>query len=116
MKKKVRKKGKTSSEKYFDKLIATGKKKGFLTYEEINKHLPEDIIAESDIEKVFTVLDNENIAIVDSKEEYKEKKKALRAEKTKANAAKRTATSETVSIEDPVKMYQIGRASCRERV
>ncbi|MFH1478531.1 MAG: RNA polymerase sigma factor RpoD [Candidatus Omnitrophota bacterium] len=102
MKKIAKKERNTSSEKYFDKLIALGNKKGFLTYEEINNHLPENVISEPDIEKVFTILDNEKISIVDSEEEYKEKKKTSGVEKVKPSSEKR---SEIVSIEDPVKMY-----------
>ncbi|MFC1667258.1 RNA polymerase sigma factor RpoD [Candidatus Omnitrophota bacterium] len=94
----------------FDKLLVLGKKKGFLTYEEINDFLPEDIISAEQMEKVFAVLDNEKIDIVDSEQEFKDHQKNGGGNgKHKQNIAKRgTETSlENVrpGIEDPVKMY-----------
>ena len=49
--KKDRKRTKGSDSR-LEKLLALGKKKGFLTYEEINDFLPEDIISAEQIEKV----------------------------------------------------------------
>ncbi len=92
--------------RHFDKLLALGKKNGYLTYEEINDFLPEDIIAADEIEKVFSVLDKEKIKIVDSKEEYKSKHKDNggngKADKKEKDTPQETTYS---AIEDPVKMY-----------
>ena len=94
----------------FDKLLARGKKKGYLTYEEVNNNLPDDAISAEQIEKVFAVLDSEKIVIVDSAEEYKARqKKGGDNGKQKAGSKKQgsAATVEKVSssVEDPVKMY-----------
>ena len=50
------------------KLIALGKEKGRLTYEEVNNLLPEDVTSSEEIEEILTALGNENIEIVDSEE------------------------------------------------
>ena len=103
--------GKENIQSNFDRLLTLGRKKGHLTYEEINDYLPEDIISSEQIEKVFAVLDKEKIAIVDSEEEFKQ------AQKKEGNGGGRKVEpdnkieSETVlesgegGIEDPVKMY-----------
>jgi RNA polymerase primary sigma factor len=98
---------------YFDKLIMLGKKKGFLTYEEINDYLPEDIISSDQMEKVFSALDNEKIEIVDSEEEYRDRHKDHgnngngKEDKDEQDKQKEDVMFEnaSASIEDPVKMY-----------
>ncbi|MGH7360248.1 MAG: RNA polymerase sigma factor region1.1 domain-containing protein, partial [Candidatus Methylomirabilales bacterium] len=35
-------------------LIALGKKKGYLTYEEMNTHLPEDVTSPEQIDKILS--------------------------------------------------------------
>jgi RNA polymerase primary sigma factor len=69
-KKKEKKKEIQNLDQNFEKLLALGKKKGYLTYEEINDFLPEEIISADQIEKVFAVLDREKIEITDSEEEF----------------------------------------------
>jgi RNA polymerase primary sigma factor len=46
-------------------LIAKGKKKGFLTYEEINESLPDDAVSAKQLEKVLGTLDEMGISLVD---------------------------------------------------
>ena len=48
-------------------LIAEGRKKGFLTFEEINKALPSDVTSPEQIEEIIAVFDQLDIAIVDGK-------------------------------------------------
>ena len=71
MKKETKVKKALNIESQFEKLVALGKKKGHLTYEEINDFLPEDVISPEQIEKVFAILEKENVEIVDSEEELK---------------------------------------------
>ena len=52
--------------KSLDKLIALGKKKGYLTYDEVNDVLPEDITSSDDIDEIFEMLNAEDIQIVDN--------------------------------------------------
>jgi len=46
-------------------LVAKGKKKGFLTYEEINESLPDDAVSAKRLEKLLGTLDEMGIAVVD---------------------------------------------------
>ena len=46
--------------KGLEKLIALGKEKGHLTFEEVNNLLPEEVTSSEDIDEIFAVLDKEN--------------------------------------------------------
>ena len=61
---KNRKKTKKIPKKTLEKLISKGKKQGFLTYDEINKVLPDDMLSEQ-IDETFIMFDNHNIKIID---------------------------------------------------
>ncbi|MGH7424207.1 MAG: RNA polymerase sigma factor region1.1 domain-containing protein, partial [Candidatus Methylomirabilales bacterium] len=50
-------------------LISLGKKKGYLTYEEINKCLPEDITSPEQIDRILIGLDEMDIEVIDSPRE-----------------------------------------------
>lgn len=108
----------------FNRLLETGRKKGFLTYEEINDSLPEDIISAEQIEKVFQLLDSEKIQIVDSEEVFKASQKysdsgdnGKRRSNTNKKKQKTGTATLTVGIEDPVKMYlrQMGQIQLLSR-
>jgi RNA polymerase primary sigma factor len=53
-------------------LIAEGKKKGFLTFDEVNKALPSDINKPEQMEEIIDIFDSMNIAIVDTEKEGKQ--------------------------------------------
>lgn len=121
MKKLVKKKKNVDSR--FKKLLALGKKKGHLTYEEINNLLPEDIFSSEQIEKVFSALSREHIEIVDSEEDAKLQHRheeddgngRFGHEPEKADIEPEI--KEDAGIEDPVKMYlrQMGQISLLSR-
>ncbi|MCQ9205167.1 MAG: RNA polymerase sigma factor RpoD [Omnitrophica bacterium] len=75
-------------------LIDLGKKKGYLTYDEINHFLSEEITSVQDLDTIFERLDSKDITVLEAKEvpEWEKEKK------------KQTATT-TQPIDDPVKMY-----------
>ena len=93
-----------------NQLISQGKQKGYLTYEEVNDVLPSDVIAPEQIDDLMHLFGENEIHIVDS---------ASKGEKlisNKANGSKEKETdpseevsspakSESVSIDDPVRMY-----------
>ncbi len=66
------------------KLIALGKEKGRLTYEEVNDMLPEDVTSSEEIDEILTILGNEKIQVVESEEE---KPESAREEKEEADGA-----------------------------
>ncbi|MFH2138460.1 MAG: RNA polymerase sigma factor RpoD [Candidatus Omnitrophota bacterium] len=90
--------------KNLDKLIALGKKKGFLTFEELNHCLPEEIVTSEEIDEILTVLDGENIEVVDSEEDGLKLVEKENAEDEKPQAGA-IGESVTTYVEDPVRMY-----------
>jgi len=53
------------SEKQIRALIDRGKKKGFLTYEEMNDSLPEDVVSPSRLERILASLDELGVRLID---------------------------------------------------
>ena len=49
-----------------DKLIAKGKEKGYLTYDEVNDALPSDIVALDQLDDIMMLFGSMDIEIVDS--------------------------------------------------
>ncbi len=49
-----------------EKLIAIGRAKGFVTYDEVNDHMPDDVISSEQIDAWLSALGDEGIEIVDS--------------------------------------------------
>src|SRR5437762_12253222 len=54
------------SDKKKQQLITMGKAKGFLTYDEVNDNMPEDIVSSDQIDDWLSALGDEGIEIVDS--------------------------------------------------
>jgi RNA polymerase primary sigma factor len=109
---KKRKKNKT-----LKKLLSLGKEKGYLTYEQVNGILPEDVVSSEEIDELFTVLGEEDIQIVDS-ENAKEIEKVIAREKEEDKKGKRpTALPRLPHLEDPVRMYlrEMGQISLLSR-
>ncbi|MGD8981984.1 MAG: RNA polymerase sigma factor RpoD [Desulfobacterales bacterium] len=92
-----KKKNKNITKKTLDKLISKGKKKGFLTYDEINKALPDDTLSLEQIDETLIMLNDLDIEIIDEK-----KNKLTRTKKIKISA---TPAPDFGSVTDPVKMY-----------
>jgi RNA polymerase primary sigma factor len=93
-------------------LIAKGKEKGFLTFEEVNKALPTELTANPDqIEEVISIFDSMDIAIVDSEKEMR-KIEVMPAEGEEAPEEQGLELSESEDAldyssrsTDPVRMY-----------
>ena len=102
------------------KLIALGKEKGKLTYEQVNDMLPEAVTSSDEIDEILTILGNENIEIVDAEDEKAdapkekdgeeaeaaeghEERAEERAEEKEEEAEEAAVRSEPV--DDPVRMY-----------
>ncbi len=85
------------------KLLTKGKKKGFLTYDEINEVLPEDLLSPEQIDETLMLFDANNIEVIDKKHQ----KKVVKLKKTKAKKAvvKSAASPDFGTVTDPVKMY-----------
>ena len=94
---------KRKTNKKTDKLIREGKKKGHLTYEEIHDILPDDVISPKALDNILSTLDELNIEVVSSTEEFHRKKGAA--------TKKSTLQVERVKFSDPIRAYlhQMGR-------
>ncbi len=76
-------------------LINLGKKKGYLTYDEINHFLSEDISSPEELDAILEKLGTQNISVLDTEEVKTWEKQNLKQHES--------ATSTT--LDDPVKMY-----------
>jgi RNA polymerase primary sigma factor len=87
-----------------EKIVALGKQKGFLTYDEVNDLLPDGVSSSADIDQIFDILGNEDIQIVENEEELEPAKAAAQAkDETLAEPAR--AEEQFFPLDDPVKMY-----------
>ena len=93
-------------------LIVLGKERGFLTYAEINDHLPDDMLDAEQIESVISMINDMGIAVYD---EAPDSEQLLMSEAPppvadedaveEAEAALSTVDSEFGRTTDPVRMY-----------
>jgi len=81
-------------------LIAMGKKQKFLTHDEINDRMPDEVVAEAMVDDLFELLRSSGIAIVENLVEA-EKKGFLKPGDAATIVRKETETK----ITDPVRMY-----------
>jgi len=81
-------------ERSIEQLIDLGKKKGYLTYDEINHFLSEEIVSAKAFDAIFERLNSEDISVLEQKEvsEWESERK-------------RKTTTSTQPVDDPVKMY-----------
>jgi len=84
-------------------LLTKGKKQGYLTYDEINELLPEDMLYPEQIDETLMLFYANNIEIIEEKHQKKVVK--LKKAKEKKTVAKSAAASDFGTVTDPVKMY-----------
>ena len=82
-------------------LIERGRKKGFLTYEELNQQLPDDAV--DNVEQILGVLEDNGIELLDESE-VAEEQPTDRGEATEEEDRFEKATV-SERIDDPVRMY-----------
>ncbi|MFQ5442741.1 MAG: RNA polymerase sigma factor RpoD [Thermodesulfobacteriota bacterium] len=76
-------------------LVAIGKEKGFLTYDEINNALPDENFSVEEMDNFLETLGGMGIDVVDTAE---------KAEREKAASSKQTAAA-AERVEDPIRIY-----------
>ena len=95
-----------SDVKNLDKLIAIGRMKGQLTFEEINDILPKDVVSPEDLEEVISTLGDEKIKLVEKEVDEPSDIEAKLLERKKIiRLAGITGESRYTQTDDPVKMY-----------
>jgi len=113
------------TEKLIKALVARGKKRGFLTYEEMNDSLPDDAVSPARLERLLGALDEMGIRLVDENDAEAQKTRKAEAdfeddaeietedktgeeeeEEADEAVAKELAEAEvTRRIDDPIRMY-----------
>ncbi len=86
------------------KLIARGKERGYVTYEEVNAALPADQVSSEQIEDTLAVLSEIGINVVEG-EESEDSLAGDGREATTSAPASETTEEEVGSTDDPVRMY-----------
>ena len=87
--------------KELKQLIAMGKNRGFLTYDEVNSLLPTDVFSTEQIEDIMIMFNELDIEIVDSETEFRD-----RTEKIKDDDEDDVVDTSTIGkTNDPVRMY-----------
>ncbi|HXH72395.1 MAG TPA: RNA polymerase sigma factor RpoD [Mariprofundaceae bacterium] len=89
-------------------LMAKGKQVGFITYDELNKHLPADLVSADRIEQLINAFTEMGVEVVDPERAptgaYAMRKDRLRKEDS-ALRADTTTLGTVIRIDDPVRMY-----------
>ena len=90
-------------------LVTRGKEQGYLTYAEVNDHLPEDIVDSDQIEDIIQMINDMGIQVM---EEAPDADDLMLAENTADEDAAEAAAQVLSSVEseigrttDPVRMY-----------
>ena len=102
-------------EQVIQTLIDEGKKKGYLTYEEMNNRLPEDTVSPAELDKILSKLDELGITLMDEADVEKHESEDFDApeeELAKEDSSKVDAVLEkeligetSRRIDDPIRMY-----------
>ncbi len=113
--------------KGIEQLIALGKEKGFLTYDDINKILPSHVTSSDEIDDVLVTLNSQQIEVVDAEEPSKDadsdaedkddSDEAVEEPEKKEEEAAAAPTPRLEQMDDPVRMYlrQMGQISLLTR-
>ncbi len=95
----------TTLEEEIKNLIEQGKQKGFLTYEELNDFLPDDVVSPEYIDEILLALDGKGIELVDESDLAEAQGKLLLAEEGAEKEEEEPAAVVTEKIDDPVRIY-----------
>ncbi|MDD5438575.1 MAG: RNA polymerase sigma factor RpoD [Candidatus Omnitrophica bacterium] len=88
-----------------DRLIAIGKIKGQLTFDEINEILPKNVVSSDDIDEVISTLDEEKIRLVDAPEEPDDMESRISEHRRMTQPHGVEDEPRYTQTDDPVKMY-----------
>ncbi len=87
-------------------LVSLGRKKGYLTYDEVNSFLPEEVTSGDQIDKILNLFDEMDIEVVDEAERTKTTRSpAPQQEEEGAEAEPELIPSSVGRTDDPVRMY-----------
>jgi RNA polymerase primary sigma factor len=93
----------TKSKKAIKRLLAKGKKQGYLSYDEINELLPAEMLSPEQIDETLIMFDENEIEVVDEK--TKNKLVTKKKKRDKKSFARGISDTDFGTVTDPVKMY-----------
>ncbi len=104
------------NKKDVEKIIALGRQKGYVTYDEVNDLLPIDVASSEEIDQIFDLLVDEDIRVVET-DKQRPVEKASAEEKEDLAGEQAKAEERFLPLDDPVKMYlkQMGSISLLSR-
>jgi RNA polymerase primary sigma factor len=110
-------KKKEHANKEVEKIIALGRQKGFLTYDEVNDMLPQDVSSSEEIDRLFELLGNEDIQLIEQGDEKPIEKQVPQLKEEILTQEQLKAEERFLPLDDPVKMYlkQMGSISLLSR-
>lgn len=103
------------------RLITVGKEKGYLTYDEVNEALPEDLVSPEKLDDMMMIFDEMDIEIVDSEQQVQVVRENAGADSEvlieEEEEDLQLEADVTSRITDPVKMYlrEMGQVSLLTR-
>jgi RNA polymerase primary sigma factor len=103
------------------RLISVGREKGYLTYDELNEVLPEDLISSEQLDDMMMIFDEMDIEIVDSDQQIKVVREAAAADSEEGGDDEedelQMEPDAASRVTDPVKMYlrEMGQVSLLTR-
>ena len=102
------------------RLITVGKEKGYLTYDEVNEALPEDLVSPEKLDDMMMIFDEMDIEIVDSEQQVQVVRESMPVDAGCVEEGEEDLQLESdVSsrVTDPVKMYlrEMGQVSLLTR-
>ena len=105
-----------NAEKAVKQMIAKAKERGYLTYSELNRTLPQGEMSSEKIENVMTMLSEMGVNLIESddeQEDHEEKAKPAAAEEFEVSKK----SSDIERTDDPVRMYlrEMGRVELLSR-
>ncbi|MBU24281.1 MAG: RNA polymerase sigma factor RpoD [Acidobacteria bacterium] len=104
----LRKEPPLSIEEKYDEvrqLIAIGKEKGYLSYDEVNELLPADITSSDELDDLFSTFGNAGIEVVESEQKYREEKMRDRRSEGSEEPELDLTPGALDKTNDPVRMY-----------
>ncbi len=86
-------------------LIAVGKEKGYLLYDEVNELLPADITSSDELDDLFSTFGNAGIEVVDSEQKFEESQLRARTSEGAEEVELDLTPGALDKTNDPVRMY-----------
>ena len=94
-------------EKYDEirQLIAVGKEKGFLLYDEVNELLPADVTSSDELDELFALFNSAGIEVIDADQKGREEKPFSRPDEGRDQVELDLTPGTLDKTNDPVRMY-----------